>query len=70
MAGEVVVVGLGAVGLDDQPPRGPAEVRDVRAAAHVDVGLLEAGFADEVEHEVFEQVACRREVGGQLAERA
>ena len=58
LAGEAVVVPGGAVGLDDEAPAGPAEVGDdafvIDREQDVDVGVLEAGVEEEVEHRVLE----------------
>ena len=68
VAREVVVVGAGAVGLDDQAAMRPAEVGLVRTERDVHERLVEAGLADEVVDVVLEDGLGRDDVGGDRAE--
>ncbi|MEZ5121935.1 MAG: hypothetical protein R2736_10230 [Solirubrobacterales bacterium] len=63
-----IVVPRGAVSLDDQPLRRPAEVRDDLATAEperaVDVRVREAAVEEQVQDDVLELAARRRRPGG------
>jgi hypothetical protein len=69
LAGELVVVPCGAVGLDHEPLVGPAEVGDDTPTGdherHVDVGAGEPAAEDEIKHHVLELRAGRRRAGGE-----